>query len=130
VFLLGPFWSGVAEALLEAVQQAVSRGGTVRDSLAYNFPRLLALVETSLEKCVRESELPGAPAAVAPLHKAQMTRALQILQDAFLSASLARMQQAVGAVYASGHRIAPSAVSQCVRCACGQVEYMPVSFGL
>lgn len=109
------FWSYTASAFTAAVQQAVSRGGAVRDSLVHSFPRLLALIESTLDKCVRETDVPGVSTSISVVNRQALMHALQPLQESFLAASLARMQQAVSGLYAPGNaRTLPSAVTQCV----------------
>lgn len=115
VTLMDTFWSHTAAAFTSAVQQAVSRGGVVRDSLVTSFPRLLALIEGTLDKCVRETDVPGVSTSISAVNRQALMHALQLLQEAFLSASLARMLQAVSGLYAPGNaRTLPSAVTQCV----------------
>jgi hypothetical protein len=109
------FWKHVAAVFTAAVQQAVSRGGVVRDSLVHSFPRLLALLESTLDKCVRETDVPGVSTSISAANRQALMHALQPLQEAFLAASLARMQQAVSGLYAPGNvRTLPQAVTQCV----------------
>lgn len=113
------FWTQVGAAFAQTLQEVYSRGGAVRDALAHRYPRLLNLLETALDKAARETEVPGTAAGVAAAHRAALLRGLLPFQDAFLSASVARMQQAVGALYAPGARMPPSAVPQCIACAPG-----------
>lgn len=111
------FWTHVGAAFAQTLQEVQSRGGAVRDALATRYPRLLSLLEAALDKAARETEVPGAAAGVAAAHRAVLLRGLLPFQDAFLSASVARMQQAVGTLYVPGARTPPSAVPQCIACA-------------
>lgn len=112
------FWSHTASAFTAAVQQAVSRGGAVRDTLVLSYPRLLVLVESTLDKCVRETDVPGVSTSISAVNRQALMHALQPLQEPFLAASLARMQQAVSGLFAPGGvRTLPAAVTQCVGCA-------------
>lgn len=89
----------------------------MRDSLVHSFPRLLGMFEGTLDKCVRETDVPGVSTSISAANRQAIMHALQPLQEAFLAASLARMQQACSALFTPGHaRTPPSAVTQCVGC--------------
>lgn len=108
----------MADALRSALQHAVSRGGLVRDALTQGFPRLQVLLEAALDRCTRDSEAPGAPPAVAAAHRAALMRTLAPFREASMSASLARLQEAAGALYPSATGALPSAaaVQQYIGC--------------
>eukprot|EP00892_Ulva_mutabilis_P001404 jgi/Ulvmu1/11264/UM073_0036.1 len=112
--LVDTFWQQVATVFAQTLQQTHARGGAVRDTLAHSFPRFLNLVESMLDKAARETEAPGAAPGVAATHRAALLRSMLPFQEASLSASVARMQQAVAALYVPGVRMPPSAVPQCI----------------
>lgn len=111
-------WSTVSEAFGKLLKQAAARGGLVRDALTHSYPRLQLLVEGTLTRCVRDSDVPAVLSAVLPPHHEAVMRCLTPLQEAFMSGSFARLQEAVSALYPSGGRTLPaaSAVQQCIGC--------------
>ena len=115
---LDQFWSAVAEQLADALRRAVSKRSAVRDALTHGFPRLQALVEASLVRCARDSEVPSVPSAVQLPHRDAVLRCLSPLQEAYLSHCVARLEEAVSALYPAGGRAVPAVavVQQCIAC--------------
>lgn len=113
------FWSATAEAFLREVTRASRTAGLLRDALTHGFPRLQALMESTLTRCACDSDVPAVPSAAQPRHREAMQRCLAPVQEAFLAGSVARLQEAVSALYPPSGRALPplSAVQQCIACA-------------
>jgi hypothetical protein len=112
------FWAHLSSALSAAAQQAVAKGGAVRDILTNGFPQLSALLESTLDRAARDSEVPAVAPAVLPRHRSALSRAVAPFQEAFLSGSLARTREAINALYPAAARTPPTAaaVQQCIGC--------------
>lgn len=106
--LLDIFWTAAAESLARAAQQANSRRGPVRDSLVHEFPRLSSLLQAMFERVSQVSDAPMTPPAAQAQHRTALLLSVASFQDAFLAASLARVQDAVNTLYPASTRALPS----------------------
>ena len=125
--LLDTFWQVVSDSLAKAIQQVMARGGLVRDALAHSYPSLSDLLEGMFDRVARDTEFQSTACAASTAHRAAIAAAVAPFQDAFLSAGLARMHEAVNNLYPATSRSLPSPadVQKCIGCASATVLLFP-----
>jgi hypothetical protein len=93
-----------------------AKGGFVREALSGGYPKLVAALEAAFERLQQDTRVRGMPPAVAADQLPALLAVALPFRDAYLAATLGRLQDIVGAAYSSGGRGLPSPadVQKCI----------------
>jgi hypothetical protein len=115
--LMERFWRDVTELLRQRMSEAAglsraSGGGRdfVRDAISQGYPRFALLLETTVVKLVRDTDIKGTAAAAGQMERDNLLDATGPFLDMYLAASSRKLGDAVMATFPGGAtRAIPSA---------------------